>query len=298
MRTLSELAPALTIPFPSHQIDLKPGATTRSKDRAMAMAYADSRVYQERLDQVVGPEAWSVRFEVTPQGVVCTLEICGVTKADVGDYPVDIGDRPNENRATTAAAQAFKRACAQFGLGRYLYSLPRMWADYDADQKAFVAPQGVVMALYQAAGLQEYISDASDQQAQEASTSRTNGTRSTSNSTRSNPANPGEPAEKLVRARAALATAEANVAHLGRHTPQAETPQRAGNGKAASEKQIRYLARLLKETPASPDELDGLAHQVGLATDDFANLDALQLSAKTASTLIEELLALQELHTA
>lgn len=292
MRTLSELVPALALPFPSHQIDLKPGATTRSKDRAMAMAYADSRVYQERLDQVVGPDAWSVRFELTPQGIVCTLEICGVIKADVGDYPTDLGDRPNENRATTAAAQAFKRACAQFGLGRYLYSLPRMWADYDADQKAFVAPQRVVTALYQTAGLTEYISDMSDQQTQEVSAPRTHGAGPS--------ADASKPAEKLARAPAALATAEANVAHLGRPAAQTEAPQRAtnGTGKAASEKQIRYLARLLKETPASPDELDGLANQVGLAPEAFADLDALQLSAKAASTLIEELLALQDLHAA
>lgn len=300
MRTLNELVPALTIPFPSHQIDLKPGATTRSKDRALAMAYADSRVYQERLDQVVGPEAWSVRFELTPQGVVCTLEICGVIKADVGDFPVEIGDRPNENRATTATAQAFKRACAQFGLGRYLYALPRMWADYDADQKAFINPQGVVTTLYQAAGLGEYLSDTSDHPAQEAPAPRANGARATDDAPRQTPANAGEMTAKLARARTALATAEANVAPLGRSASQAEASPRAvnSNGKAASEKQIRYLARLFKETPASPDELDGLAHQVGLAPDDFTNLDTLQLSAKIASTLIEELLALQALHAA
>jgi hypothetical protein len=277
MRTLSELTPELTLPFPSHQIDLKPGATTRDKDRALALAYADVRVYQERLDQVVGPDAWSVHFDVRTLGVICTLEICGVAKADIGDYPPDLGDRPNENKATTAAAQAFKRACAQFGLGRYLYSLPRLWADYEADQKAFVNPQRVVIALYTAAGLGDCVTDETARQAREHAESA------------------DVPAERLAPARAALAAAEAKAAHLGR--PSAPS-QRSASNKAASEKQLRYLASLLKETRASADDLDGLAHQVGLSASDLSDIEALSLSAKVASTLIEELLALQDLHAA
>jgi len=42
-----------------------------------------------------------------------------------------------ENAATSAEAQAFKRACAKFSLGRYLYSVPQVWADYDPAKRAF-----------------------------------------------------------------------------------------------------------------------------------------------------------------
>jgi hypothetical protein len=268
MTTLRDHTVELTRPFPPEQIDLKPGVMTREKTRAIPMAYVDARVYQERLDQVVGPDAWSVDFSVRRFGVVCTLTICGVTKADVGDYPLDDETHRNENKATTAAAQAFKRACAQFGVGRYLYSLPRLWADYDPDKKQFLNPAGIVAALYHAAGISI---TASAQPAQGTST----------------------PNPKLARAREALATAEAQVAHLGR-PGKAE----AVNGRMATEKQLRYLARLLQESQASQDELDGLANQVGLTTKDFAQIGTLTLSAQIASTLIDELLALQELHTA
>ncbi len=105
MSSLSDYIADLTAPFPSDQIDLKPGALTKNKDRAMAMAYADSRVYQDRLDQVVGPAGWSVTYQVTPDVIVCTLTILDITKADVGDFPADYGDKANENRVTTAAAQ-------------------------------------------------------------------------------------------------------------------------------------------------------------------------------------------------
>src|SRR5690606_29548632 len=37
-----------------------------------------------------------------------------------------------------AEAQAFKRACAKFGLGRYLYSLDARWVDYDQDKRQLV----------------------------------------------------------------------------------------------------------------------------------------------------------------
>jgi hypothetical protein len=45
-----------------------------------------------------------------------------------------------ENAATTAEAQAFKRACSAFGLGRYLYSVPQVWADYDSSKRQFTPP--------------------------------------------------------------------------------------------------------------------------------------------------------------
>jgi hypothetical protein len=37
----------------------------------------------------------------------------------------------DQNAATRAEAQAFKRACACFGLGRYLYDLDTVWVDLD-----------------------------------------------------------------------------------------------------------------------------------------------------------------------
>ena len=52
---------------------------------------------------------------------------------------------------TSAVAQSFKRACASFGLGRYLYSLPRLWAEYDPQKKALKAPQTIVERMYQEA---------------------------------------------------------------------------------------------------------------------------------------------------
>ena len=133
MELTRELMEALALPFPAEAIQWKPGATNGDKTRGLALAYVDLRHYIDRLNEVAGPD-WSDDYEVQVQGtvVLCRLTICGVTRSDVGEAP------PNdENTATTALAQAFKRACVKFGLGAYLYRLPRMWVEYDAQRKRF-----------------------------------------------------------------------------------------------------------------------------------------------------------------
>ena len=47
----------------------------------------------------------------------------------------------NENAATAAEAQAFKRACACFGLGRYLYDLAGSWVDLDEKKQPLSRPK-------------------------------------------------------------------------------------------------------------------------------------------------------------
>jgi hypothetical protein len=46
----------------------------------------------------------------------------------------------DENAATRAEAQAFKRACACFGLGRYLYNLGGVWVDLDGHNRPVQTP--------------------------------------------------------------------------------------------------------------------------------------------------------------
>jgi hypothetical protein len=145
--TLAEAAPWLLKPFRQQDIELKPSATTNDKSRALASLCADMRVYFARLNKICGPENWSSSITLTERGAVCALTIFGVTKSATGDYPVERGD---ENIATSAETQAFKRACSAFGLGRYLYSLPQIWADYDAQKKQIIDPARVVARMYDA----------------------------------------------------------------------------------------------------------------------------------------------------
>jgi hypothetical protein len=142
--SLDAVFAALCAPFSPELVELKPGAISEEKKRALALAYVDARHYQARLDAVVGPDGWQVAYR--PWGeraVICSLSILGVTREDVGE-----AEKGDPNQATSAAMQAFKRACAAFGLGRYLYTdLPQLWVE--------AAPRGRSWAISNSAAAVE-----------------------------------------------------------------------------------------------------------------------------------------------
>lgn len=130
-----DLTKALAAPFDASEVRFKPGVV--SGNRALALAYVDARVIQDRLDEVLGVEGWQDDYECLPDGsVVCRLRLRlgdeWVTKVDVGgpsEQP-DGGDR-----LKAAFSDALKRAAVKFGIGRYLYRLPGQWVDYDPKRR-------------------------------------------------------------------------------------------------------------------------------------------------------------------
>jgi hypothetical protein len=131
---------ALAEPFDLSEVKFKPQAV--KNNRALALAYVDARVIQDRLDEVLGVEGWQDEYQLLPDGsVVCKLTLKlgdqWITKMDVGspsEQP-DSGDR-----LKAAFSDALKRAAVKFGIGRYLYRLPSQWADYDPVKKQFSRP--------------------------------------------------------------------------------------------------------------------------------------------------------------
>ena len=142
---------ALSAPFDPKEIKFKPQMV--KNNRALAMAYIDARLIQDRLDEVVGVENWEDAYKILTDGsVMCRLRVKlgdrWITKCDVGspsEQP-DVGDR-----LKAAFSDALKRAAVKFGVGRYLYRLSAQWVDYDAVKKqllqlpqlpAFALPKG------------------------------------------------------------------------------------------------------------------------------------------------------------
>jgi hypothetical protein len=131
---------ALATPFEAGEVKFKPQAV--KNNRALALAYVDARVIQDRLDEVLGVEGWQDEYQLLPDGsVVCKLTLKlgdqWITKMDVGspsEQP-DSGDR-----LKAAFSDALKRAAVKFGVGRYLYRLQSQWADYDPVKKQFSRP--------------------------------------------------------------------------------------------------------------------------------------------------------------
>lgn len=128
-----ELVAALAEPFPIewHQQKSKKGT------------FVSVHRYVNRLNELVGPDGWSMEAPVpyhsgAKLGLGVGVTILGVTKWNVGDEMEDHGEPiesvdPNTGEvtekvvdfgssSTNSWAQAFKRCCAYgFGLGLYLY---------------------------------------------------------------------------------------------------------------------------------------------------------------------------------
>jgi hypothetical protein len=159
MTTTSEVVPVtlsyedviaeLIQPLPSHLIEVRPGATTKDKKRAIALAYYDWRIMVNRLNRVVGGRNWRAHLE--PWGdnkLICILSILDVSKESVGE-----AEEADENCGTSAEQQAKKRAMAEHGFN-YLYLLPVVWGEYDPEKKRFVNPTALVEEMYAKANIE------------------------------------------------------------------------------------------------------------------------------------------------
>lgn len=140
MQDIKAITEALAAPFEPSEVKWKPAVVSGS--RALAMAYVDARVVQDRLDDVLGVENWQDNYRVLDDGsVVCrlSLKIGGVwiTKMDVGSMS-EQGDAGDRRKA--AFSDSLKRTAVKFGVGRYLYRLPSQWVQYDPQKKQIVSP--------------------------------------------------------------------------------------------------------------------------------------------------------------
>ena len=145
-RLTAEMMQSLGEPFPAEAVQWKPQVTNKDRTRALAVPYVDVRSYVDRLNEIMGAD-WSDDYEVVEAGtvVLCRLTVGGVTRSDIGE-----ADPEDQNTATSALAQAFKRACVKFGLGACLYRMPRRWEAYDAQARRF--SDAALLRLRQLAG--------------------------------------------------------------------------------------------------------------------------------------------------
>ena len=117
------------------------------------MPYADPRAYTDRLNALFSPRGWTREYKVETMTnitrvkkgesivsgkvlVTCTVTIFGIgSHSGTGEEWAD-----DDNGMTSADAQAFKRACSCFGLGRYFYDFPAVWVDLDQNRQPVRAP--------------------------------------------------------------------------------------------------------------------------------------------------------------
>jgi hypothetical protein len=157
----------LEVPFHPSVIEWRVTNTTKNgSSRGQVIPYADQRAYTDRLNDLFTPAGWTRKYEVHTSPnfqrgkeqktvakvfVTCELTVFGLgSHSATGEEWAD-----DENAGTSAEAQAFKRACSCFGLGRYLYHFDGVWVDLDDRKRPkkipplpkWATPQGWLQGL-------------------------------------------------------------------------------------------------------------------------------------------------------
>lgn len=118
----------LSKPFEDKDIQWRVGSTGFKKDGspwATILAYVDSRAVMDRLDDVVGHGNWMDEYFQWEGGVKCRLSI---RVCDTWVYKEDGSDQTKVEAFKGGFSKALVRAAVKWGIGRYLYHLPIIYA--------------------------------------------------------------------------------------------------------------------------------------------------------------------------
>lgn len=159
---IKELVDELEVPFDPCVIEWRVTNTTKGNcnPRGQVIPYADQRAYTDRLNALFSPAGWTRKYTVHTSAnfqrskdektVAKVFVTCELTIFRLGSHSAT-GEEwtDNENAGTSAEAQAFKRAAACFGLGRYLYHFTGTWVDLDDRKRPKTTPKLVGWATPQ-----------------------------------------------------------------------------------------------------------------------------------------------------
>lgn len=101
------------------------GMTRSNKPYASLLIYKDARVDQRILDETFGPMNWKRSHDVIDGNLYCTVSIWDEKKGQWVSKQ-DVGKESNTEPEKGQASDSFKRACFNWGIGRELYTAPRI----------------------------------------------------------------------------------------------------------------------------------------------------------------------------
>lgn len=104
------------------------GARANGTAWCSILIYKDARVDQKLLDEVVGPANWKNNFDYINGNLYCTVSIWDPDKKEWISKQ-NVGTESNTEKEKGQASDAFKRACFNWGIGRELYSAPKIFID-------------------------------------------------------------------------------------------------------------------------------------------------------------------------
>jgi hypothetical protein len=178
-------------PFASKDVKWLVAATSKDGRKGRVTPYADPRAYTDRLNQIFTASGWTRQYTVHTLSPLTRMKknvaiqtgkvlvTCAVTINGLGNHSGS-GEEwaDDENAMTSAEAQAFKRACSCFGLGRYFYNFAEMWVEINEDKQPKQLPTLPKWALPEAEKQQKCASPQKENKpAQESNAAETSNTK-------------------------------------------------------------------------------------------------------------------------
>ena len=125
VKTSEDLAFELSKQFSKDQIQWRVQRQTRDGTSAKVLAYVDARTVQDRLNEVMGIDGWQCKHISYGAKTICHL---GLKFNGEWIWRSDGAGDTNFEADKGAISDSLKRAAVHFGIGRYLYDFPEVWA--------------------------------------------------------------------------------------------------------------------------------------------------------------------------
>lgn len=141
----------LAEPFPSEDIEWFIGATTREKNKGLAIPFITNRAVQERLDDVCGPDRWRNEYKSLGEREIYennqikdkkSSQMCGISiwSEEMHEWITkwDGAEESDIEAIKGSLSSAMKRAAVQWGIGRYLYYIESPWVEIEQRGRSYV----------------------------------------------------------------------------------------------------------------------------------------------------------------
>lgn len=136
--SVQERLKKLREPFSTSDLEWRVGRMNQDKTMGRALPYLTFRAVADRLDEVMGPENWKPEYVSGPAGgVVCRLSLRVNGEWIVKENGADNTDVEGVKGGLT---DALKRACAMWGIGRYLYAYEAPAVELDEHRRLKYIP--------------------------------------------------------------------------------------------------------------------------------------------------------------
>ena len=113
------------------EIDVRVGNIAKDKTWISLLLYQNSRIAMDLLDEVVGKENW--KREHSRDNKNCTISIWDKEKEQwIGKE--DTGTESFSDKEKGLASDSFKRSAVNWGIGRCLYTAPKIFLKGEADK--------------------------------------------------------------------------------------------------------------------------------------------------------------------